>query len=236
MNLTPSQVQRFWREWPKSCKAMNWTKAAGMSAVQIDAKRKEFLLKCGFDSLTKVDRVDGFTKVLKELQVLQGVDLKAAIESEDLTINKARTIRHFIATDLIPCLELYVKDSTGYVASIMEDKNRWWKIDRPARDITIMDLDAKPVIRWDVKTKAMKEFPSQLEQLKWTLAARINTLRNAAGDTIHTMRTLASLECVCAVCRGTRTAVSTVDPELESEAGADCELGEESSVEAVCPF
>jgi len=200
MNLSPAQVQRFWREWPKSCKAMNWTKAAGLSATEIDAKRKEFLLRCGFDSLTKVDRVDGFTKVLKELLVLQGVDVDAGIESEDLTINKARTIRHFILTDLVPCLELYLPDVRGYMTSIMEDKNRWWKIDRPVRDITLMHLDAKPVHRWDVKTKSMKDFPSQLEQMKWTLAARLNTLRGEAGHTVHQMRTSAGLSCTCAAC------------------------------------
>jgi hypothetical protein len=66
MKLSTEQVSLFWREWPKACKAMGWTKANGMSAAEIDLKRKEFLLRCGFDSLTKVDRVDGFTKVKNE--------------------------------------------------------------------------------------------------------------------------------------------------------------------------
>lgn len=236
MNLSTQQVQRFWREWPKSCKAMNWTKAAGMSAAEIDAKRKEFLLRCGFDSLTKVDRVDGFTKVLKELQVLQGVDVDAGIESEDLTINKARTLRHFILTDLVPCLELYLADVRGYLTSIMEDKNRWWKIDRPARDITLMDLDAKPVYRTDKKTGELKTWPSQLEQMKWTLAARLNTLRNEAGETIHVMRLRAGLECSCAVCRGVRAAVTVGDDELVAGLATDPELGAEMTEETICPF
>jgi hypothetical protein len=228
MKLSTAQVQRFWREWPKSCKAMGWTKANGMSAAEIDQRRKEFLARCGFDSLTKVDRVDGFTKVLKELQVLQGVSVDAGIEAEDLTINKARTFRHFILTDLVPCLELYIADVRGYMTSIMGDKNRWWKIDRPAREITLLDLDAKPVYRRDKKTGELKTWPSQLEQLKWTLAARLNTLRKDAGDTIHDMRLRAGLECVCAVCSGRRTAaanggddlvagIATADPELGAE-------------------
>lgn len=236
MKLSPSQVQRFWREWPKSAKAMGWTKANGLGAAEIDAKRKEFLLKCGFNSLTEVDRVDGFTKVLKELQVLQGVDVDAALESEDLTINRERTFRHFILTDQVPCLELYVADVRGYLTSIMEDKNRWWKIDRPVREITLMDLDAKPVYRTDKKTGELKAWPSQLEQLKWTLAARINALRNGAGDSVHDMRLKAGLECTCAVCQGRRPAVSSDEPELESMAFADPELGPEVSEEAVCPF
>ena len=215
---------------------MGWTKANGMSAAEIDAKRKEFLLRCGFDSLTKVDRVDGFTKVLKELLVLQGTDLNAAIESEDLTINKARTIRNFIVSDLVPCLELYIADVRSYLTSIMEDKNRWWKIDRPACDITLMDLDAKPVHRFDVKTKSMKDFPSQLEQLKWTLAARLNTLRNESGDTIHTMRTRAGLGCSCAACTSLRVVSAIADPELESLTASDPELGAAFPVEETCPF
>lgn len=237
MKLSTAQVQRFWREWPKSCKAMGWTKANGMSADEIDAKRKEFLARCGFKSLTEVDRVDGFTKVLKELQVLQGTDLKAGIESEDLTINQARTIRHFILTDQVPCLELYIADVRAYMTSIMEDKNRWWKIDRPVRDITLMDLDAKPVYRQDKKTGELKTWPSQLEQMKWTLAARINTLRKDAGDSVHDMRLRAGLTCTCAICQGRRTATTVGDDELVAGIGAaDPELGAEITEEACCPF
>lgn len=236
MNLTPAQVQRFWREWPKSCNAMGWTKSNGMNAAQIDAKRKEFLLRCGFDSLTKVDRINGFTKVLNELLVLQGTDLKAARESDDLTINAARVARHFILTDLIPCLELYVADVAGFMAEIMEDKNRWWKIDRPSRGMTLLDLDAKPVYRTDRATGKMMEFPSQLKQMIFTLSARLNSKRQEAGDTVHEMRMKAGLTCSCAVCRGSRPAVSAGDPELEPAAITDPELGSAVPEEAECPY
>jgi hypothetical protein len=236
MNLSTAQVQRFWREWPKSCKAMGWTKANGMSAAEIDAKRKEFLARCGFDSLTKVDRVDGFTKVLKELLVLQGTDLKAAREADDPTINQARVARNFILTELVPCLELYVADVAGFMAEIMEDKNRWWKIDRPARSMTLMDLDAKPVYRTDRATGELKEFPSQLKQMIYTLSARLNDKRKEAGDTIHEMKIKANVPCTCSLCRGTR-AVQTIGVD-ELEAGvvaADPELGVVVG-EPICPF
>lgn len=211
MNLSTNQVQRFWREWSKSCKVMNWTRAAGFSAEEIDTKRKELLRNCGFDSLTKVTRVDGFTKVLNELLVLQGTSLKAGIESEDQSINRARTIRHQIAAELIPCLELYIQDVPSYLTSIMEDKNRWWKLDRPARDITIMDLDAKPIIK-TVRGK-LEEFPSQLEQLRYTLAARLNVLRNKADDTIHDMKIRAMVPCNCSRC-GAAQKIALAEMEL----------------------
>jgi hypothetical protein len=206
MKLSPDQVKMFWREWPKSCRAQNWTRAEGMSAAEIDAKRKEFLARCGFKSLTEVDKVAGFTKVKNELLVLQGVSLQAAREADDPTINDGRVMRHQILTDLIPCLELYVGDVRGYITAIMEDKNRWWKIDRPVRDITINDLSPTPVKKF--KDGQVQEFSSPLKQFRDTLAARLNEKRNAAGDTVHEMKIKAGVPCHCAkICMAQRNAV-----------------------------
>lgn len=202
MKLSADQVRWFWREWPKICEAMGWTRAKGMSSKEIDAKRKEFLLRCGFDSLTKVDRTDGFTRVKNELLVLQGVSLKAAHETIDPALNQARVLRNQILTEIIPCLELYRGDQLRFdITKIMEDKNRWWKIDRPACHMTLMDLDARPIFRTDRATGEQKYTGSQLSQMQWTLSRWMNDLRNAAGDTIHDMRTKARVPCNCAKCR-----------------------------------
>jgi hypothetical protein len=199
MKLSSEQVQLFWREWSKSCQIMNWTRAAGLTSAEIDVKRKSLLRDCGFDSLTKVDRVDGFTKVLNELRVLQGTSLKAGIESEDQTINRSRTLRYSIAAELIPCLELYLENVPEYLSSIMEDKNRWWKIDRPTRDITIMDLTT-----------------TQLTQFRFTLNARMHTLRKKAGHSIHDMKTRALVPCICSICRSAEARKSII-AEMASE-------------------
>ena len=237
MKLSEEQVKLFWREWPKSCAAMRWTREAGMSAKEIDAKRKEFLLRCGFDSLTKVDKLDGFTKVKNELLVLQGVSINAAQETIDPSLNQARVLRNQILTEIIPCLELYRGEKlVADIADIMEDKNRWWKLDRPARGMTLMDLDARPITRTDRKTGEEKFMGSQLSQMQWTLARWKNELRNAAGDTIHDMRTKAGVPCACAICRGTRVAVSAGDPELEPMAGVPAEIGELVGHENDGPF
>jgi hypothetical protein len=164
---------------------MNWTRTAGMTAAEIDAKRKELLSRCGFDSLTEVTRVDGFTKVLNELLVLQGTSLKAGIEREDQTINRARTIRHQIAAELVPCLYLYIEDVPGYLQTVMESKTRYHKIDRPTTALRIQDLDYNAV-----------------QQLQYTLAARLNTLRNKASDTICDMKCAAHIPCDCSRCKG----------------------------------
>ena len=219
MNLSASQVQRFWREWAATCKVMSWTRDAGVTAAQIDAKRKEFLRGCGFESLTLVDRTAGFTRVLNELIVLQGSSLKAAQETIEPARNECRILRHQILTDLIPCLELYVEDVRSYIAEIVETKTRYRRTDRPTKPQTLMDLDA-----------------GQLRQVRFTLAARLNTKRGQAGDTIHDMRTRAGLGCTCAVCRGTRVAHSGGDPELEPIGVSDPELGAAVCEEVASPF
>jgi hypothetical protein len=189
MLLSDSQTKAFWRLWAQACRVQGWTRAAGFNAEQIDAHRRDFLQRCGFDSLTKVDRVDGFTRVKKELEILIAPDLDAATETADLTINRARTLRHVIRHDLLPCLSLYVDDAVGFMRAIMQDKNRWWKIDRPTVEMTLEDLDARPIVR--TVNGALREFPSQLEQLRMTLNARLHAKRRAAGHSIRQMHELA---------------------------------------------
>jgi hypothetical protein len=109
--------------------------------------------------------------------------------------------RNTILTELIPCLELYIPDVKGYLTSIMEDKNRWWKIDRPVCEITMMDLDAKPTWKKNKTSGEFEPMPSTLEQFRFTLMARLNVKRNEAGDTIHEMKIKAGVKCDCAPCR-----------------------------------
>ena len=125
MKLSPAQVQRFWSEWSVACAVLHWTRADGLTAAEIDARRKEFLARCGFSSLTEVDRVAGFTKVLNELLVLQGASLDAARETMQPSLNQARVLRHQLLTELIPCLELNIADVRAYITEIIEDKTRY---------------------------------------------------------------------------------------------------------------
>lgn len=204
MKLSPAQVKEFWRLWPQACRANGWTKDAGLTTAEIDARRKEFLSGCGFKSLTLVDRTDGFTRVVNGLKVLIGTSIKAGMELDDPTLNKARNFKHVIMNELMPCLAVYEEDVAGYITTIMEDKNRWWKIDRPARDISLEDLDAKPIYR--VKNGVLTEFPSTLEQLMMTINARLHSKRKSAGDTIHEMKVAAQVECDCSKCGKARLA------------------------------
>lgn len=71
MNLSREQLNRFWRDWSAGCRTQGWTSENGWTPAEIDAKRKELIERAGFHSLTMVDRVGGFTRVLKELAALQ---------------------------------------------------------------------------------------------------------------------------------------------------------------------
>jgi len=219
MLLSPDQVKSFWRLWSKACKAQNWTTAAGLHALEIDAKRKDFLRSCGFESLTRVDRVDGFTKVKNELLVLMGESIQAGMESEDSLINKARTLRHYILNELAPCLAVYLVDdepalrrdaADRYVVSIVTDLACWNKLDRPGREVSLEDLDAKPILK-QKRDGSTYEAPSLLNQVIMTLSARIQARRKESGDTVHHMKLKAGIRCTCErFCNGGTIQYSTM--------------------------
>lgn len=192
MNLSTEQVNLFWRLWSSACRAQGWT----LKAEQ-ERERRALLDRCGFKSLTLVDRVDGFTRVKNEIKILVKPDVQAAQESEDSLINKARNFRWVIENEILPCLGVYEPDPVTYLRTVMEEKNRWWKIDRPACEMTLDDLDARPIIKQD-KDGQLREFKSTLEQLLFTLSARLSVKRRAAGHSEHDMRMLAGVKCHCA--------------------------------------
>ena len=210
MILSPEQVKTFWRLWPQACRANGWIKENGLTASDIDARRKEVLRECGFDSLTHVDKRDGFTKVKNRLLILIGESVQAGIEAHDpVAHNNARIHRHKIEKEILPCLALYVEDVTGYVATVIAGLTRHYQTDQPTRPATLSDLDIYPAIGsrhttndtcHAIKGKRYSPGPSQLEQCLMTLHARLHALRKAAGDSIHDMLTKAGLECNCAKC------------------------------------
>lgn len=200
MKITPSQRITVMKLWQRVCKDR------GLKASDRDLRLKTFgdLVGRPLVSTDDVGRVDECTKLMKGLEAMLGISIQAAREADDTTINRARVLRYQIINEIVPCLELYIEDVRSYIAGIMADKNRWWKIDRPAREIEITDLDATPIIRTDKLTGQPREFPSQLEQLQYTLTARLSAKRKEAGHTVHDMRTQAKVHCACAKCQSKR--------------------------------
>lgn len=195
MTITKSQRITISQIWNKVCKDRGWS--ASDRALRLSTFGG--ILGRELASMDLIGRTDECTKVMHSLNAMLGVSLKSGREATDPTLNKARNLRHVILNELTPCLALYVEDVAGYITAIMEDKNRWWKIDRPACDISLEDLDAKPVFR-RLKSGELKEFPSTLEQLVFTIQARLNVKRNEAGHSIHDMKLAAGVVCGCKAC------------------------------------
>jgi bacterioferritin-associated ferredoxin len=209
MTITVSQRTSIMILWGKVCKDRGWKSSDKTFRL---AKFSEIIGR-PIASADEIERIDECTKLMKELQAMLGVSVQAAQEADNLYINRARVLRNKILTELVPCLEIYVADVNAYMTEIMEDKNRWWKIDRPARGMTLMDLTAEPSRKFDFKTRTMKEFPSQLDQMVYTLSSCLNGsgkvragkksrlgFRVAAGQTLHEMKTKAGVPCDCADC------------------------------------
>ena len=236
MTITVPQRTSLMILWSKVCKDRGWK--ASDKALRL-AKFSEIIGR-PIASSDQIERIDECTKLMKELQAMLGVSVQAALEADNLYINRARVLRNVILTELVPCLELYVADVNAYIAEIMEDKNRWWKIDRPSRGMTLMDLSAEPIRKFDFKTRTMKEFPSQLDQMVYTLSSCLNGsgkvragkksrlgFRVAANDTLHDMKTKAGIPCGCVDCSRAKISMNAgpvvADPSAAVQANAEPE-------------
>lgn len=242
MTITIPQRISIMKLWGRVCRDRGWK--SGDKDFRL-AKFSEIIGR-PIASANDIERVDECTKLMKELQAMLGVSVKAGIEADNLYINRARVLRNVILTELVPCLELYVEDVNAYITAIIEDKNRWWKIDRPGRGMTLMDLTAEPIRKFDPKTRTMKEFPSQLDQMVYTLSACLNGsgrvyrgkksrlgFRVAAGHTLHQMKMLAGVPCDCADCVRASVVITAPAPLAEL---ADAVQAKEEQEQEYQPF
>ena len=216
MKITARQRLTILQLWQRVCQERGWKSSDRILRLKTFGE----ILGRELESTDDIERIGECTKLMNELKVMLGVSVQAGIEADNLDINRARVLRHQILTELIPCLEIYLDDVRGYITEIMESKFRWRKTDRPARDISINDLSAEPIRKWSVREKKMKDWSSQLDQLQYTLAARLNSLRNKSGDTIHDMKKRASVPCGCSICVSANNAnalVATLNEEPEKE-------------------
>lgn len=220
MLISDAQVKRFWREWSAACKMQKWTRAAGLSSAQIDARRKDLLKRAGFDSLTHVDRAAGFGRVLAELGLLK-TQLVAAVEHGNPSLDAARRKRWVIRNVTLRRLGVYVSDPQAYLDSIVRDKFDWRRVESGyAVPLTLDDMTDDPVIR--ERDGKLVEQPSQLDQILFTLDRSIQKNRKEAGHSIHDMQIEAGLECSCAKCCRDRKvpngrSISTHIPALENQ-------------------
>ena len=64
MKLTPSQCKTFWRLWSAIARRARW------DAQEAESERRALIERAGFQSLTAVDPLTGFDRVLAELNAI----------------------------------------------------------------------------------------------------------------------------------------------------------------------
>jgi hypothetical protein len=157
MLLTKPQQQRFWREWSavkRSLLAQSWTDA------QIETERHALLERAGFDSLTQVDHLAGFDRVLSELALLtQPSNLEPQLRESQMPRTRLVFAINALAKKITP--SLLGHGQSVYLATILAD--RWGHT----------DLDRLSL--------------ADLTQLRNTLAARLSSKRRRSSTSSPTL-------------------------------------------------
>lgn len=189
--ITEAQRTLFWRLWAGACRAQNWTREAGLSAAEINARRHEMLRECGFDSLNSVDRKDGFDRVKRKLELL-AEQLKAAVETVQneggRMTGHERRLRWVLATELLPQVAAMIGNPQAYCAAILQDKF--------GPDHTVIaELTDEPVLTpRPTRTGETRivEHESRLQQLVNTLNVRVRDEAKHACMDMDAVRALAT--------------------------------------------
>lgn len=189
MTITPAQRIAISQLWNSVCKDLGWKSSDR-------ALRLETLggfLGRPITTMDEIERLAECTQVMAELKAMLGVSVRAGLEATDPSRNKKRNARWIIVHEILPCLALYPLDAPSgldgagnYLVEVMQDKSRWRKMDRPESSPSLADFDERTVT-----------------QILWTLSARLNVKRKAAGHSGHEMKMAAGVRCDCATfCRG----------------------------------
>lgn len=186
--------------WPAACRAQGWQPGDREQrlAVLAQAVGRPLTSASDLNSTSDVDRVRVHLQTLAD-------NVSAAMEQE----HEGPARRQRVALDeILRCLALYHPDPEGYVREVIRDKFARGRRDRPARDLhaplpTMDDLSTQPRLWTNPRTGQVVELASELEQLLMTITRAVNGkngMRNAAGHSLHDMRTRAGLRCSCAHC------------------------------------
>jgi hypothetical protein len=203
--------------WPAACRAQGW-KASDRNfrlfilsvavSFEIGTLQQFFqVMSTPVDKLPRllttadeIDQGEEFTKVKAVLSLLSD-SVAGARDAGDPALNLARQKRNVILS-LMQCLSIYplekpmgVDGAEAYVTEIISGKFK--------RAMAIEELSYKPVRFTDRGTGEPRQIPSQLDQLLYTLSARVSKYRQAAKHSEHQMRQIAGVRCrkTCQECR-----------------------------------
>ena len=193
--MSPDQRSYLLRLWSAACKHQGWDRAHGLNSAAVNGLRKSVTEKVFGEpkSWKEINWREDYGRIKNHLLMLGG-NVQGTIETDRPDMDEKRRLLTFIEGDLMRCLALY-RPAERYVQDILRDGFRIYSGKK-----TIEDLSAAPRPPREGEDKPRA---SQLKCLIYTLSARINELRNQAGDSVHDMRTRAGVPCVCAdCCRG----------------------------------
>lgn len=225
--MTKPQRDLLLRLWSAACRNQGWDKAHGLNSKMVDALRKAETAKVfgGEKSWTKIEWRVEFGRIKNHLLFLGG-NVQGTMETDRPDLDEKRRLLKYIHDDLMKCLGLY-RPPERYVQDVLRDGGPGRKIYSGITSIDDLSAAPRPPKEGSDQPRA-----SQLQCLIFTLSARINTLRNEAGETIHAMRMRAGVPCVCAQCTKGR-AREEVAAELLAEGGVELEA--ESQAEETQP-
>lgn len=194
--ISKAQRWKILELWTAVCKDRGWK--TGDRALRLATIGK--ILGRELTTLDNVGRLEECTKVLAELGCMLGNDLRAGLEATDPKRNAKRNWRWLIANETLPCLAIYPLDAPmgaagaqAYLIQVLTDKSRYRKTDRPESEPSLADFDERTV-----------------QQIFWTLHARLQVKRKAAAHTGHDMCLAAGIPCKCAPCSRARAWASAV--------------------------
>lgn len=201
MTITPSQRIVISQLWNQVCKDRGWK--ASDRKLRLTELGK--LLGRELATMDDIERLAECTKVMAELKVMLGVSVSAGLEAADPSRNRKRNARWVIGNEILPCLALYPLDAPmgragaeSYLLQVLQDKSRWRKTDRPESEPSLADFDERTV-----------------QQIVWTLSARLSVKRKAAKHSGHDMKIAAGVRCDCATCCRRKAAVISGLPGVE---------------------
>lgn len=171
MLLSGKQLSRFWREWSEVIRYQGWE---DLPRAVVEDARHRMLKLAGFNSLTEVDKKEGFDRVLAELGRLQD-NVDRAVEIDHPERGLARRLRSVLKTRIMPRLERRPDIGSkaraeAFAMSIWRDQFRdlWW--DGATFDAFVDTLDAAP--RPARPGRPDRPAPSRLAEALITLNAR----------------------------------------------------------------
>ena len=161
-----------------------------------------------FRHLTSATEMNHRTDVdaVKILLLMLADNLAAADEHGKPERGHGRRWRDVLA-DHMKCLALYplaapmgLGGAQDFVQTIINDK---FNHARTHQSMTLEDVDDRPRFVENERTGKLEEKPSQMEQLLWTVNARLNGktgYRAKANHSMHDMYISAGLPCFCKRC------------------------------------